>query len=129
MEAERRKPNGVRLDPIFRKECGGEVIKKLNFIIRSERFFADCFSLTFGILPDGSERERIGGRSGRKKSFRAGTGLFRFGVLGALKKRTANGKLSAAAGGQNFYSEQQGSWRIFGACGGRQGVRAFWRES
>ena len=28
-----------------------------------------------------------------------------------------------------FYSEQQGSWRIFGACGGRQGVRAFWRES
>lgn len=103
LEAERREPNGVRSDPIFRKECGGEVIKKLNFIIRSERFFADCFSLTFGILPDGSEREWIGGRPGRKKSFRAGIGLFRFGALGAPKKRTVNGKLSAGSGRSKFF--------------------------
>ena len=43
LEVERREPNGVRLDPIFRKECGGEVIKKLNFIIRSERFLRIVF--------------------------------------------------------------------------------------
>ena len=43
MEVERRESNGVRLDPIFGKECGGEVIKKLNFIIRSERFLRIVF--------------------------------------------------------------------------------------
>lgn len=43
LEVERRESNGVRLDPIFGKECGGEVIKKLNFIIRSERFLRIVF--------------------------------------------------------------------------------------
>ena len=86
MEVERRESNGVRLDPIFRKECGGEVIKKLNFIIRSERFFADCFSLTFGILPDGSEREWIGGRSGRKKPSGRESGFSVRGVGGSQEK-------------------------------------------
>ena len=103
MEAERREPNGVRSDPIFRKECGGEVIKKLNFIIRSERFFADCFSLTFGILPDGSEREWIGGRPGWGKILPGGNRAFRFGALGAPKKRTVNRKLPAGSGRSKFF--------------------------
>ena len=126
LEVERREPNGVRLDPIFRKECGGEVIKKLNFIIRSERFFADCFSLTFGILPDGSEREWIGGRPRRRKILPGGNRSFSVRGIGGSQEKDGQRE---TFGGQRevkiFYSEQQGSWRIFGACGGRQGVRAF----
>ena len=121
LEVERREPNGVRLDPIFRKECGGEVIKKLNFIIRSERFFADCFSLTFGILPDGPEREWIGGRLGRRKILPGGNRPFSVRGIGGSQEKDGQRE---TFGGQRevkiFYSEQQGSWRIFGACGGRQ---------
>ena len=87
LEVERREPNGVRLDPIFGKECGGEVIKKLNFIIRSERFFADCFSLTFGILSDGSEREWIGGRSGRRKILPGGNRAFSVRGIGDSQEK------------------------------------------
>ena len=122
LEVERRESNGVRLDPIFGKECGGEVIKKLNFIIPSERFFADCFSLTFGILPDGSEREWIGGRSGRRKILPGGNRSFSVRGIGGSQEKDGQRE---TFGGQRkvkiFYSEQQGSWRIFGACGGRQG--------
>lgn len=38
-----------------------------------------------------------------EKSFRAGIGLFRFGALGAPKKRTVNGKLSAGSGRSKFF--------------------------
>lgn len=129
LEVERRESNGVRLDPIFRKEYGGEVIKKLNFIIRSERFFADCFSLAFGILPDGSEREWIGGRSGRKNPSGRESAFFGSGHWGLPRKGGQRETFGGQRGVKIFYSEQQGSWRIFGVCGGRQGVRAFWRES
>lgn len=130
LEVERRESNGVRLDPIFGKECGGEVIKKLNFIIRSERFFADCFSLTFGILPDGSEREWIGGRSGRRKILPGGNRSFSVRGIGGSQEKDGQRE---TFGGQRkvkiFYSEQQGSWQIFGACGGRQEGEGFLGES
>lgn len=123
LEVERRESNGVRLDPIFGKECGGEVIKKLNFIIRSERFFADCFSLTFGILPDGSEREWIGGRSGRRKILPGGNRSFSVRGIGGPKKRTVNGKLSAGSGRSKFFivssREAGGFWGMRWTAGGR----------